>query len=82
MTGYYDYVLGLIPVSLLGITAILSVIGLPLTAAVPVGAAVAILIIGHAVFVNVPVATDSPEPLSNRPHVDQQATQTRQVNAD
>ena len=40
MTGYYDYVLGLIPLTLLGLTAILFVAGFGLTTAVPVGAGV------------------------------------------
>ncbi len=67
MTGYYDYVLGLIPVSLIGITALLSVIGLPLTAAVPLGATVAIGIIAHAVFVNVPVDPQATESTARSP---------------
>ena len=66
MTGYYDIVLGLIPVALLGITAALSLVGLSLTAAVPVGAFVAMAIIGHAMFVNTPSdVTD--EAQSSRP---------------
>lgn len=56
MTGYYDYVLGLIPLALLGITALLSIVGVPLTMAVPVGASVACLVVGHALFVNGPVS--------------------------
>ena len=54
MTGYYDIVLGLIPVALLGITAALTVVGVSLTAAVPMGSLVAMSIIGHAMFVNTP----------------------------
>jgi hypothetical protein len=57
MTGYYDYVLGLIPVAMFGITAALSVLGLSLAAAVPVGAGVSALVVGHALFVNGPVAS-------------------------
>lgn len=59
MTGYYDYVLGIIPLALLGITAALSIVGFPLTMAVPIGAGVAGLVIGHALFINGPV-TSSP----------------------
>lgn len=59
MTGYYDIVLGLIPVALLGITAALTLVGLSLTAAIPVGAFVSMTIIGHAMFVNTP--TDTPD---------------------
>ncbi|ELY57434.1 hypothetical protein [Natronolimnohabitans innermongolicus] len=66
MTGYYDIVLGLIPVALLGITAALSVVGLSLTAAIPVGAFVAMAIIGHAMFVNAP-ADSAEEPRSSSP---------------
>ncbi|MFC4988639.1 MULTISPECIES: hypothetical protein [Saliphagus] len=58
MAGYYDIVLGLIPLALLGITAALTVVGASVTTAVPVGAVVAIGLIGHAMFVNAP--TDSP----------------------
>lgn len=55
MTGYYDIVLGLIPVALLGITAALTVVGLSMTTAVPIGAFFAMGLIGHAMFVNGPV---------------------------
>ena len=54
MTRYYDYVLGLIPAVLLGVTAILFLAGVQLTMAVPVGAGASVLVIGHALFVNVP----------------------------
>lgn len=66
MTGYYDLVLGLIPVALLGVSAALTFVGLSLTAAIPAGAFVSMLIIGHAMFVNTPA--DVPEePQSARP---------------
>ncbi|WP_290819201.1 hypothetical protein [Halovivax sp.] len=55
MARYYDLVLGLIPVSLVGVAAALVVVGLPTTTAVPVGALVASLLIGHAMFVNAPL---------------------------
>ncbi|MCU4741495.1 hypothetical protein OB955_11115 [Halobacteria archaeon AArc-m2/3/4] len=55
MAGYYDIVLGLIPVALVGITAALTVVGISLTTAVPFGAIIAIGLIGHAMFVNAPV---------------------------
>lgn len=66
MTGYYDIVLGLIPVALLGITAALTLVGLSLTAAVPIGSFVSMAIIGHAMFVNTPANTTE-EPTSARP---------------
>ena len=57
MTGYYDYVLGLIPLALLGLTGTLSLVGFDLTQAVPLAAAVAAGIVGHALFVNGPVSS-------------------------
>ncbi|RQG96252.1 hypothetical protein [Natrarchaeobius oligotrophus] len=68
MTGYYDIVLGLIPVALLGITAALILVGLSLTAAVPIGAFAAMVIIGHAMFVRTPAET-SDEARSARPPI-------------
>jgi hypothetical protein len=61
MTGYYDYVLGLIPLTLLGITGLLTALGWGITAAVPVGATSATLLIGHAMFVRAPVAAPTPD---------------------
>jgi hypothetical protein len=55
MTGYYDLVLGAIPVSLIGVSGALSVAGLALTVAVPLAAVVSVGLIGHAMFVNGPV---------------------------
>lgn len=54
MTGYYDYVLGLIPATLLGITATLMLSGVALTTAVPVASSVAASLVAHALFVNGP----------------------------
>ena len=55
MTGYYDLILGLIPLSLIGVTAALSVVGFSITAAVPLAASIPVALIGHALFVNSPV---------------------------
>ncbi|WP_424019178.1 hypothetical protein ACOZ4N_06810 [Halorientalis pallida] len=60
MTGYYDYVLGLIPVSVAGISAALLGAGITLTVAVPVALLFAIGLIGHAMFVNGPVDDVTP----------------------
>ena len=54
MPGYYDYVLGAIPLTLLGGTGLLSATGLSFSAAIPLAAALAVLLIGHALFVNAP----------------------------
>ncbi|WP_436925807.1 hypothetical protein [Halosimplex amylolyticum] len=55
MTRYYDLVLGLIPLALGGIAALLTVFGFALTTAVPLASVVAVGLIGHAMFVNGPV---------------------------
>ncbi len=55
MTQYYDLVLGLIPLALLGTTGVLHAAGVGLTSAVPVGGLLAVLLVGHALFVNAPV---------------------------
>lgn len=57
MVRYYDLILGLIPLALLGISAILFLGGIDLTMAVPVGATVSVALIGHAMFVSPPVDT-------------------------
>ncbi|MFB6108672.1 MAG: hypothetical protein ABEJ82_07510 [Haloplanus sp.] len=77
MTGYYDYVLGLIPLALVGITALLFVAGIDLTKAVPVGATASVLVIGHAMFVNGPV--DAPSTREETPNATPNAPP---VNAD
>ena len=52
---YYDYVLVLIPLALLGLTGVLTLTGLALTTAVPLAAAVSAGVIGHAMFMRAPV---------------------------
>ncbi|PAU82829.1 hypothetical protein CK500_11895 [Halorubrum salipaludis] len=59
MTGYYDYVLGLIPAALIGVTAALNLVGLSLTAALPGGALVAGAVMAHAIFVKAPVTDEA-----------------------
>jgi len=54
MTGYYDVILGLIPIALLGISAVLALLGLELTLAIPLASTVALGLIGHAMFVRSP----------------------------
>ncbi|WP_435197268.1 hypothetical protein [Natronomonas sp. EA1] len=56
MMGYYDIVLGLIPLALGGITAVLTALGVGLTTAVPLASAVALFLILHAMFVRTPVS--------------------------
>ena len=54
MAGYYDVVLGLIPLSLAGLTALFLTTGLSLPVAVPLASTAAIGLMGHAMFVNAP----------------------------
>jgi hypothetical protein len=61
MAHYYDLVLGLIPLALGGISAVLAAIGVSLTVAVPLAAAVAVALIGHGMFVRGP-GVDAPRP--------------------
>jgi hypothetical protein len=62
MTGYYDLILGLIPLSLIGVTGVLSVVGFSLTSAVPLAASIPVALIGHALFVNGPVENPQSTP--------------------
>ena len=55
MTGYYDIVLGLIPLAMAGITGGLTLAGFALTTAIPLASVVAVGLIGHAMFVRAPV---------------------------
>ncbi|MFB6174003.1 MAG: hypothetical protein ABEI39_05110 [Halobacteriales archaeon] len=55
MVGYYDVILGLIPVTLLGLTGALHGGGLDVSVAVPLAAAAAAGLVGHAMFVKAPV---------------------------
>jgi hypothetical protein len=66
MTGYYDAVLGLIPVSLAGISGALTAVGVELSTAIPLASLVAVALIGHAMFVNAPVDT-SPSVSDSQP---------------
>ena len=66
MAQYYDYVLGLIPLALGGITAFLATVGVSLTVAVPIAASVAVALIGHGMFVRAPDVASEPTP---RPEV-------------
>ena len=59
MSRYYDYVLGLIPTALIGVTVFLSAVGVSWHAAVPAGAAVAIGVMAHAMFVRAPQPASS-----------------------
>lgn len=59
MTGYYDVVLGLIPVSFVGVSAALLAVGFALTTAVSLASVAGVALMGHAMFVNGPVSDRS-----------------------
>lgn len=54
MAGYYDAVLGLIPLVLAGVSGALLVFGIDMTTAVPIAALPVVGLMGHAMFVNAP----------------------------
>lgn len=56
MAGYYDFILGLIPLTLFGVTGSLTIGGVTTTAAVTVGAIVACALVAHALFVRGPTS--------------------------
>jgi len=60
MTGYYDIVLGLIPLSLAVGTAVLLGLGLELTASVMLSSVLTVALVGHAMFVNAPADDVTP----------------------
>lgn len=62
---YYDLVLVLIPLTVGGIAGLLVAAGLAVTTAVPVGAVLAIPLLGHAMFVRAPVPGKATEPAAD-----------------
>jgi len=68
MTGYYDVVLGLIPLAMAGITGGLMLAGFALTTAIPLASIVAVGLIGHAMFIRAPVdPSPAPETTQSEP---------------
>lgn len=61
MTGYYDIVLGVIPLSLAGLTALLFVAGMSLSVSIPLASVVTLGVMGHAMFVRAPVGQSATE---------------------
>lgn len=59
MISYYDLILGLIPAVLIGFTGLLSVIGFAVTVALPIASAIAVGLVGHAIFINGPTSKSS-----------------------
>jgi hypothetical protein len=67
MAGYYDLVLGLIPLTLLGISGTLVAAGLALSVAIPIAGLLVIGLIGHAMFVRTPGQGPRPAPTAEPP---------------
>lgn len=57
MDRYYDIILGLIPLALFGVTAVLVAAGFGVTTAAPVGAMFSVGLMAHAMFIRAPVDT-------------------------
>ncbi len=62
MVDYYDLLLGLIPITLLGGAGILLGFGIDVTLAIPGGALIAVGLICHGMFVRSPGPTSTREP--------------------
>jgi hypothetical protein len=56
MAEYYDYVLGLIPLTAVGVAGLLALAGVSPSLAIPVGAGLTVPLVGHALFVRAPVS--------------------------
>ena len=54
MPGYYDLVLGAIPSTLFGVSGMLHLSGVEFTTAVPLAGLLAVVIMGHAMFIRAP----------------------------
>lgn len=57
MVSYYDFVLGLIPLALFGVSGAFHVGGLPVVESVTVGGLLAVALVAHALFVRAPTDT-------------------------
>jgi hypothetical protein len=60
MAGYYDFVLGFIPLALGGGSVALTVAGVSITTAIIAASLLAVLVIGHGMFVRTPSDAVSP----------------------
>jgi len=66
MVDYYDLVLGVIPLAILGIGGGLQVVGLASTTAIAAGGLVAVVLVLHALFVRAPISRPEPTPEPGR----------------
>jgi len=79
MDRYYDIVLALIPIALVGVGGLLLFAGVQQPVAVSIAGTAAVGLIGHAIFVNGPV---SPTPSSEEASVTETASSGPAVTAD
>ncbi len=82
MTGYYDIVLGLIPLSLFGVSGVLTVAGLEMNHAIFVAGTIAIGCMGHALFVRTPTGTVRTETDSSQSPPPSSRVETNPVNSE
>lgn len=61
MSTYYDFVLGIIPLTLVGVVGAGSVVGVAMSTAVTVGSLIAAGFVVHALFINPPKGPDRGE---------------------
>lgn len=61
MPTYYDYVLGLIPLLLVGLGGTLAAAGLALEVALAISSPLAVGLMAHAMFVKTPVSRAEPD---------------------
>ena len=64
MVEYYDYVLGLVPLTAVGAAAVLAFAGVSLSLAVPLSVGLTVPVVGHALFVRPPVPAPGQPPAS------------------
>jgi hypothetical protein len=65
MTGYYDFVLAFVPLSLLGTPVLLSVLGVSVQLGIFIGGLVSLLVISHSLFVRGPTSQNIVSKQSN-----------------
>lgn len=65
MTGYYDFVLAFVPLSLLGTPVLLLLIGVPVQLGIFIGGFASLLVIGHSLFVRGPTSQNLVSKQSN-----------------
>lgn len=76
MAGYYDYVLGTIPAVMLTPVLTATLFGLSVPYAIIAGGAVAVPLVGHAMFVRAPVGNATPAETTTSADTPESVTET------